>query len=544
MEHMEHLDTRKKVAIMLAIMASMLFASLNQTIVGTSLPRIVTVLGGIEYFNWVFTIFMLASSVTAILVGKLSDIYGRKIFILTGLGIFMVGSFLCGTASDMIQLIIYRGIQGFGGGMIMSTAFTAVGDLFSPRERGRWQGLMSSVFGLSSVLGPTLGGYIVDHFDWHWIFWIFLPVGVVAFFLILRLFPNTETGGEKKRIDYFGSLFLIFTMIPMLLAFSWAGENYAWTSFEILGLFAFSIAALAIFILIEKRAENPVLPLDLFKNKIFTLSNIIGFLIGIGMFSSIMFMPFFIQGVMGTSASKSGFVMMFMTLSMVFTSTITGQVVTRTGKYKKLALTGALIMAIGMYLLSTMDMDTSNRMAAINLIVVGFGLGMAFPIFNLTIQNAVPHSNLGVATASIQLFRQMGGTVGVAVMGSVMSSRMESKLAEGLNHFPAGHASGLTDKLKGLDPQILLSPEKLEDLRSQIPPEMSGLFDQIIHFLREAMSFALSGVFLSGMGVMLLAVILTLFLPEIPLRTSNRDPSEGEGDQGRDSTGTDLQPQN
>ncbi|MFD1407936.1 MDR family MFS transporter [Kroppenstedtia eburnea] len=541
---MEHLDMRKKVTIMLAIMASMLFASLNQTIVGTSLPRIVTVLGGMEYFNWVFTIFMLASSVTAILVGKLSDIYGRKIFILTGLGIFMVGSFLCGTASDMIQLIIYRGIQGFGGGMIMSTAFTAVGDLFSPRERGRWQGLMSSVFGLSSVLGPTLGGYIVDHFDWHWIFWIFLPVGVVAFFLILRLFPNTETGGEKKRIDYFGSLFLIFTMIPMLLAFSWAGENYAWTSFEILGLFAFSIAALAIFILIEKRAENPVLPLDLFKNKIFTLSNIIGFLIGIGMFSSIMFMPFFIQGVMGTSASKSGFVMMFMTLSMVFTSTITGQVVTRTGKYKKLALTGALIMAIGMYLLSTMDMDTSNRMAAINLIVVGFGLGMAFPIFNLTIQNAVPHSNLGVATASIQLFRQMGGTVGVAVMGSVMSSRMESKLAEGLNHFPAGHASGLTDKLKGLDPQILLSPEKLEDLRSQIPPEMSGLFDQIIHFLREAMSFALSGVFLSGMGVMLLAVILTLFLPEIPLRTSNRDPSEGEGDQGRDSTGTDLQPQN
>lgn len=211
-------------AIMLAIMASMLFASLNQTIVGTSLPRIVTVLGGIEYFNWVFTIFMLASSVTAILVGKLSDIYGRKIFILTGLGIFMVGSFLCGTASDMIQLIIYRGIQGFGGGMIMSTAFTAVGDLFSPRERGRWQGLMSSVFGLSSVLGPTLGGYIVDHFDWHWVFWIFLPVGLVAFFLILRLFPNTETGGEKKRIDYFGSLFLIFTMIPMLLAFSWAGR--------------------------------------------------------------------------------------------------------------------------------------------------------------------------------------------------------------------------------------------------------------------------------------------------------------------------------
>ncbi|MGF7088040.1 EmrB/QacA subfamily drug resistance transporter [Kroppenstedtia sanguinis] len=405
---MEHLNKRKKVIIMLAIMASMLFASLNQTIVGTSLPRIVTVLGGMEYFNWVFTIFMLASSVTAILVGKLSDIYGRKIFILTGLGIFMVGSFLCGTSNTMIQLIIYRGIQGFGGGMIMSTAFSAVGDLFSPRERGRWQGLMSSVFGLSSVLGPTLGGYIVDHFDWHWVFWIFLPVGVVAFFLILRLFPNTETG-EKKRIDYFGSIFLIFTMIPMLLAFTWAGEDYAWTSFEILGLFAFSIVALAVFILIEKRTENPMLPLNLFKNKIFTLSNVIGFLIGVSMFCVIMFMPFFIQGVIGTSASKSGFVLMFMSLSMTFASIITGQVITRTGKYKKLALIGALIMSMGMYLLSTMDADTSNRMAVVNLIITGLGLGMAFPIFNLTVQNAVSHNNLGVATASIQLFRQMGG---------------------------------------------------------------------------------------------------------------------------------------
>ncbi|GGA52694.1 MFS transporter [Kroppenstedtia guangzhouensis] len=536
---MEHLDMRKKVTIMLAIMASMLFASLNQTIVGTSLPRIVTVLGGMEYFNWVFTIFMLASSVTAILVGKLSDIYGRKIFILTGLGIFMVGSFLCGTAGNMIQLIIYRGIQGFGGGMIMSTAFTAVGDLFSPRERGRWQGLMSSVFGLSSVLGPTLGGYIVDHFDWHWVFWIFLPVGLVAFFLILRLFPSAETG-EKKRIDYFGSLFLTFTMIPMLLAFSWAGEDYAWTSFEILGLFAISIAALTVFILIEKRTENPVLPLDLFKNKIFTLSNVIGFLIGIGMFSAIMYMPFFIQGVMGTSASKSGFVMMFMTLSMVFSSTITGQVVTRTGKYKKLALAGGLIMGIGMYLLSAMDTDTSNRMAAVNLIIVGLGLGMAFPIFNLTVQNAVSHSNLGVATASIQLFRQMGGTVGVSVMGSIMSYRMETKLAVGETTPPANTFSGLTDKLKGLDPQILLSPEQLEHLRSQIPPEMSGIFDQMIHFLREAMNFALSGVFLSGMGVMFLAVFLTLFLPEIPLRTSN---SEGESPEQNPSSSADLQPQ-
>lgn len=535
---------RQKLTIMLAIMASMLFAALNQTIVGTALPRIVTELGGMEYFNWVFTIFMLTSSVTAILVGKLSDIYGRKPFILSGLGIFMVGSFLCETSADMIQLIIYRGVQGFGGGMIMSTAFTAVGDLFPPRERGRWQGLMGSVFGLASVFGPTLGGYIVDHFDWHWVFWVFLPVGIIAFLLILRLFPATAPG-VKRKIDYYGSLFLVCTMIPLLLAFTWAGNQYSWTSVEILGLLTASVVAFVLFIITERRVTNPVLPLYLFKNNVFSLSNAIGFLIGIGMFGAIMYMPFFIQGVMGTSAAKSGFVMMFMTLSMVVFSAITGQLVTRTGKYKKLALTGLTIMGVGMYLLTLMSTETSNVSAALHLVILGCGLGMAFPIFNLTVQNAVPHRELGVATAAIQLFRQMGGTVGVSIMGTILSTRMESRLTDGVTKDPDLAANPeIAEKWKALkDPQILLSPEQLAAIKSQIPPEMSGLFERFIDFLREAMNYGLSGVFLMGTGVMILALLLTLFLREIPLRTTNRDPAEEEESSTSRNRSTKPQPE-
>ena len=233
---MHHLDMKKKITIMAAIMVAMLFAALNQTIVGTALPRIVADLGGMEYFNWVFTIYMLASTVSAILVGKLSDIYGRKPFIIAGLIIFIIGTFLCGLSQNIVQLIIYRGIQGLGGGVIMSTAFTAVGDLFPARERGRWQGLMSAVFGLASVFGPTLGGYIVDHAAWNWVFWIFLPIGVVALVMIWMMLPATVKR-EGESIDYLGSVFLTTAIVPLLLAFSWAGVKFEWVSFEIIGLF-------------------------------------------------------------------------------------------------------------------------------------------------------------------------------------------------------------------------------------------------------------------------------------------------------------------
>ncbi|WP_456276702.1 MDR family MFS transporter [Bacillus sp. AK128] len=525
---MEHLDQKKKIAIMIAIMSAMLFAALNQTIVGTALPRIVSDLGGIKYFNWVFTIFMLTSSVTAILVGKLSDIYGRKPFILIGVGIFVVGSLLCGTAETIIHLIIYRGIQGFGAGMIMSTAFTAVGDLFSPRERGRWQGLMGSVFGLASVFGPTLGGWIVDHIHWKWVFWVFLPFGIIAFLLIVSLFPSTEKK-TSERVDFLGSILITFIIVPLLLAFSWAGNQYEWASITIIGLFSFSILSLVLFIQVEKKVKSPVLPLYLFKNDIFTISNLAGFLLGAGMFSTIMYMPFFIQGVIGTSATVSGLIMMPMTLSMVVSSSIIGQFITKTGKYKLFALGGLVVMAAGMFSMSFMSAETSNIMAVANMIIVGLGLGACFPVFTLTVQNAVSQSNLGVATASNQLFRQIGGTVGVAVMGSFMTLRMEDKIKELFTNLPTNTTMN-TGIEQFSDPQILMNPDQLEQAKASLPTDLLPYFDQLVAFLREALSYSLTGVFIVGAGFMITAFILTLFLREIPLRQSNQDESKETGD--------------
>ncbi|WP_257348392.1 MDR family MFS transporter [Pseudalkalibacillus decolorationis] len=529
---MEHLDHKKKITIMIAIMSAMLFAAINQTIIGTALPRIIADLGGMQYFSWVFTIFMLASSITAILVGKLSDIYGRKPFILIGIGVFMVGTLLCGTSSTIIHLIVYRGVQGLGAGMIMSTAFTAVGDLFSPRERGRWQGIMGSVFGLASVFGPTLGGYIVDNFDWNWIFWIFLPIGVVAFILIWRLFPSVDKKATEK-VDYLGSIFLTLTMMPMLLAFSWAGKTYAWTSPQIIALFSGAVIAFIIFIQIERKAKSPVLPLHLFKNSIFSLSNMIGFIMGAGMFGAIMYTPFFIQGVMGSSATASGFIMMPMTLAMVTASAIGGQIITKTGKYKIIAILGLTIMSTGMFFLSLMDANTSPWIAVLNMITVGLGLGMSFPVFTLTVQNAVSHKFLGVATSSAQLFRQLGGTIGVSIMGTIMASSMKDEMSQAASSGSAADAFAknpdAAEKLKALqDPQALMDPEALDKIKSSLPDGLLGVFDQIVGVLRTALSHALSDVFLTGSIIVGAAVLLTFFLKEIPLRMSNTDTKEEE----------------
>ncbi|KIL45235.1 MDR family MFS transporter [Jeotgalibacillus soli] len=524
---MEHLSPKEKIAIMIAIIGAMFFAAVNQTIVGNALPVIISDLGGLDLYSWVFTIYMLTSAITTILAGKLSDIYGRKPFLIIGIIIFSIGAFLAGTSTTIIQMITYRGIQGLGAGFIMSAAFTAVGDLFAPRERGKWQGAMSAVFGISSVFGPTLGGYIVDNYEWKWVFWVFLPLGIIALGLIWKLFPSSVKR-EGEKIDYLGSLFLMSTIVTALLGFSWAGTKYDWGSAEILVLFAASILSLCIFVAVERKAKSPILPLHLFKNGIFTISNIIGFVIGVSMFGGVMYVPFYIQGVLGFSATHSSFLTMSMTLGLVAASALGGQLISKTGKYKLQAIIGLSISAFGLFLLSQMGINTSQFSLVLYLILVGFGLGIGMTVFTLTVQNAVDQSYLGVATASSQLFRSIGGTVGVAIMGTLLNTRM----ADRMESFPAPDSSvspEIMDSLQSLqNPHLLLDHRQLDQIVKTIPSEALPLFQETFEHLKVALTYALSGVFLFVTVVMVVGIFLAFFLKEVPLRSASLSTKENE----------------
>ncbi|MBS4204447.1 MDR family MFS transporter [Lederbergia citrea] len=523
---MGDLTQKKKVTIMIAIMVAMFFSAINQTIVGTAMPRIIAILGGMEHYSWVITIYMLTSTIATVLVGKLSDIYGRKPFILAGIVLFMIGAFLSGFSKDIYQMITYRGIQGLGAGVIMSSAFTAVGDLFSPRERGKWMGVMMAVFGVSSVLGPPLGGWLVDNMDWKWLFWIFLPLGFVAFGLILMLFPKTVRKTSEK-IDYLGSLFLSLAIIALLLGFSWGGTKYDWGSAEIIGLFVASIVFIVVFIFVERKATSPVLPLSLFRNDIVTISNSIGFIMNAGMMGALIYLPFFVQGVEGISPTYSGYVTMPMSIAMVVVSAITGNLITKTGKYKRFALIGMPIMIAGMIIMAFMN---SVWMAVVAMIVFGLGLGTGMPVFSITVQNAVSPAQLGVVTASSQLFRNLGGTIGIAVMGSIMQSQLVKNMKAAVSN------SGFdvtkidpkaAEQLAAFQsPQMLLDQPKLEQLKQTLPAELQPVVTQMIDTLREALSASLTTVFLAGAFLLVVALVLTFFLREIPLRTSNKMPQE------------------
>jgi EmrB/QacA subfamily drug resistance transporter len=517
---------------MIAIIAAMFFAAINQTIVGTAMPRIIAILGGMDYYTWVITIYMLTSTIATVLVGKLSDIYGRKPFILIGIFIFVIGAFLTGFSKDIFQLITYRGIQGVGAGVIMSSVFTAVGDLFSPRERGKWTGVMMAVFGFSSVLGPTLGGWIVDHMDWQWVFWIFLPLGIVAFIMIWTMFPKAERR-PSESIDYLGSLFLTLTIVPLLLGFSWAGTKYDWGSQQIIGLFAAAIVFLAIFILVERKAKSPALPLSLFRNDIVTISNVVGFLINAGMMGALIYLPFFVQGVEGISPTYSGYVTMPMSISMVIVSAIVGNLITKTGKYKRFAMTGLPIMVAGMLIMAYMN---SIWMAVLSMIVFGVGLGLGMQVFTLTIQNAVSPADLGVATASSQLFRNMGGTIGIAVMGTIMSTSLRHNLEDAAASGQAIDFTKLDPKVAEqlsafANPEMLLDQPKLAQLQQALPEAIQPLFTQMVSMLRDALSASLTTVFLAGTALLVLAIVLTAFLREIPLRTTNKMKASSESNE-------------
>jgi EmrB/QacA subfamily drug resistance transporter len=411
-------------AIYSGLMVALLLAALDQTIVATALPRVVSELGGISQYSWVFTAYVLGSTVTVPLYGKLGDVYGRKPLFIVAITVFLVGSALCGLAQNMVQLVVFRAIQGVGAGGLFPLTLAMVGMIVPPRDRGRYQGLIGSVFAAASIVGPLVGGFIVDNASWRWIFFVNLPVGVVALAVILVTMPRRRTARHEYSIDWLGAAILAAGTTALLLGLVWGGREYPWDSPQVLGVLAVSAGLLAAFTLVERRVPEPILPFDLLRNQTVASSTACMALVGMAMFGTISFVPLFVQGVIGTSATSSGVVLTPLLLGAVITSAVSGQIVSRTGRYRPNTLIGPVVLGIGELLLWRMDVHTTNGEAARNMLIAGIGLGMMMQIFVLSIQNSVERREMGSATALSQFARSIGATLGVTLMGVIVNQRL------------------------------------------------------------------------------------------------------------------------
>ena len=523
------LPRRQILITMACAMTGLFLAALDQTVVSTAMPRVIADLGGFDRYTWVTTAYIVASTITVPVVGRLSDIFGRKIFYMLGLALFLIGSFAAGTSTSMNQLIAFRAFQGMGGGILLSLAFVIVGDLFAPAERGKIQGVVAAVFGLSSVIGPTLGGFLTDTLTWNWIFYINLPIGIPLIILMARFFPRVEPDTMDRSIDYWGIVTLIVAVVPLMLALSLAGVEYDWSSPIIIGLLAASAISICAFIFAEVRNPNPIMPLHIYRNRVVGIALLATFITGFGMFSSIIFIPLFFQGVLGASATSSGSFLTPMMLGIVVGAAISGQIVSRIGGYRIPATAGVLIMTAGVFVLSTMSSSTAYGLAIGYIVMLGFGLGFTFPSFTIAVQNSVEHRYLGVATSALQFYRAIGGALGLAVLGAFMTNRFQSQLAENLPE-QARNALG-QDRIAQLaeNPAAMVDPDALHTLTSQLGS--SGvLVDSLLTGLRESLANSVSAVFLLTFFIMLAAVAVVMFLVDRPLRTeTGAGPPSGDG---------------
>jgi EmrB/QacA subfamily drug resistance transporter len=443
-------------AIYSGLMIALLLAALDQTIVATALPRVVSELGGITQYSWVFTAYMLGSTVTVPLYGKLGDAHGRKPLFIVAITIFLVGSALCGAAQNMVQLVIFRAIQGVGAGGLFPLTLAMVGMIVPPRDRGRYQGLIGSVFAAASIAGPLIGGFIVDTTSWRWIFYVNLPVGGLALAVILITMPKRPYRQEHS-IDWLGAGILALGTTSLLLGLVWGGRDYPWGSANVLGALAASVVLLAVFALVERRAPEPILPFDLLHNQTVASSVACMALVGAAMFGTISFVPLFVQGVIGTTATSSGVVLTPLILGAVVTSFLSGQIVSRTGRYRPNTLIGPVLLGIGELLLWRLGVNATNGEAARAMVVAGVGLGMMMQIFVLSVQNSVSRAQMGSATALTQFSRSIGSTLGVALMGVIVNQQLPSSVrAEGtvIHRLPPAGREALAN---ALHPAFLLA---------------------------------------------------------------------------------------
>jgi EmrB/QacA subfamily drug resistance transporter len=509
---------------MAGLLLSVLLASLDQTIVGTAEPRIIASLSGFDRYPWVSTAYLLTSTLAVPIFAKLSDMYGRKWFFLAGSGGFVLTSALCGASGKltflpldgMNQLILFRAIQGIGGGMMMGLAFTIIGDVFSPAERGKYQGFFAATYGLSSIFGPTLGGWLTDQVSWRATFYVNLPVGLVAILAIYRYFPYWHPQGVRRSIDWAGVFSLILCIVPLLLALTWV-TDYGWASARVELLLTLSVAMLAAFLWAEYKAEEPLIPLSLFRDPVISISSAAVFILGMGMFGVIIYLPLFMQGVLGVSATKSGNLLTPLLLGSVAGSITTGQINLRLRTYKPSAVTGSIMIAAGMILFARMDASTQPSQVLFAMIVAGYGMGLLMPVYTVAVQNVAPRHQMGAATASTTFFRSIGSTAGVAFFGSLLLTNYHRDFAQGAP--PGTPAEALP---------LFSNPVRLPQIRPQLEamfrqyPGGLDLLQALLANVRSALAHGIQLIFFSSAIVMTAAIVLNLMLRNVPLKHGQR----------------------
>lgn len=500
-----HSESKRILTVFSAVMLAMLIASTNVFMISPAVPRIVAELGGMEYYSWTVASTLLAELVMIPFAGKLSDLYGRKPFYLLGISVFVLGSIVAGLAPDFWTLVVGRGVQGLGIGAMLPLSQAVIGDIVSPRERGKYQGLLDVTFGVSSTLGAPIGGVITDRLSWRYLFYLSVPLGLMAIYVIAR-FLHVPHVKRPRSIDYLGAFSLTFGLAALLLGISFGGNQPAWNSPRTAGLLVAGVLSLVAFVVVERRAEEPVLPFYLWRNSIFALSNLVSAAIGLALLASILFIPMFVQGVLGSNATNSGVILIPMCLSLACVSIASGLLISKTGRYKPVAVTGSIVLATSFLLLARMDASTDSFHVVANMVVVGVGLGMVMQTFTLIVQNAVDRRDLGVATASLALSRSIGRTVGSAALGIILAQRLQAEIASRLPvevYVPGGQSSAVSSAGALIDPGVL-----------------AGLPPSVVEAMREGLAASLQSVFWAVLPVLGLAALAAALIKEIPLADS------------------------